>query len=135
MDRLNQLTKGAQRRKSKVAVVFIDLDRFKEVNDSLGYDAGDLLLQTLARRLSDAARDEDTVARLEGDEFVVVFQGLHEAREVTALAQKPLSCLALPVTLNGYELTVTASLAISLYPDDAADGLEMIRNAWCWHGR
>ncbi|MGA2429024.1 MAG: EAL domain-containing protein [Candidatus Acidiferrum sp.] len=129
MDRLNQLTKAAQRRKSKVAVVFIDLDRFKEVNDSLGHDAGDLLLKTLAKRLSDAVRDEDTVARLGGDEFVVVFQGLHEAQEVTLLAQKLLSCLVLPVTLNGYELTVTASLGISLYPDDAADGQGMIRNA------
>jgi PAS domain S-box-containing protein len=77
MDRLNQLTKAAQRRKSKVAVVFIDLDRFKEVNDSLGHNAGDLLLQTIAKRLSNAVRDEDTVARLGGDEFVVVFQGLH----------------------------------------------------------
>jgi diguanylate cyclase (GGDEF)-like protein/PAS domain S-box-containing protein len=129
MDRLGQLTKAAQRRKSKVAVVFIDLDRFKEVNDSLGHNAGDLLLQKLAKRLSDAVRDEDTVARLGGDEFVVVFQGLHEAHEVTVLAQKLLSCLALPVTLNGYELTVTASLGISLYPDDAADGQELIRNA------
>jgi len=129
MDRLNQLTKAAQRRKSKVAVVFIDLDRFKEVNDSLGHDAGDLLLQTLAKRLSGAVRDEDTVARLGGDEFVVVFQGLHEAREVTLLTQKLLSCLALPVTLNGYELAVTASLGISLYPDDATDGQAMIRNA------
>lgn len=129
MDRLNQLTKAAQRRKSKVAVVFIDLDRFKEVNDSLGHAAGDLLLQTLAKRLSDAVRDEDTVARLGGDEFVVAFQGLHEVQEVTLLAQKLLSCLVLPVTLNGYELTVTASLGISLYPDDAADAQAMIRNA------
>jgi predicted signal transduction protein with EAL and GGDEF domain len=95
----------------------------------LGHDAGDLLLKTLAKRLSDAVRDEDTVARLGGDEFVVVFQGLHEAQEVTLLAQKLLSCLVLPVTLNGYELTVTASLGISLYPDDAADGQGMIRNA------
>ena len=129
MDRLNQLTMAARRRKSKVAAVFIDLDRFKEVNDSLGHDAGDLLLQTLAKRLSEAVRDEDTVARLGGDEFVVVFQGVHEAQDITLLAQKLLSCLALPVTLNGCELTVTASLGISLYPDDAADGQEMIRNA------
>ena len=129
MDRLNQLTKAAQRRKSKVAVVFIDLDRFKEVNDSLGHDAGDLLLQTLAKRLSTAVRDEDTVARIGGDEFVVVFQGLHQAQDVAVLAQKLLSCLEEPVTLNGYELTVTASMGISLYPDDATNGQEMIRNA------
>jgi len=129
MDRLNQLTKAAQRRKSKVAVVFIDLDRFKEVNDSLGHDAGDLLLQTLAKRLSDAVRDEDTVARLGGDEFVVVFQGLHDVHDVAMLSQKLLSCLVKPVSLNGYELTVTASLGISLFPDDATSGAELIRNA------
>jgi diguanylate cyclase (GGDEF)-like protein len=117
MDRLNQLTKSTQRSKSKVAVVFIDLDRFKEVNDSLGHDAGDLLLQTIAKRLSSAVRDEDTVARLGGDEFVVVFQGVHEIQDVALLARKLLSCLVEPVTLNDYELTVTASMGISVYPD------------------
>ena len=88
MDRLNQLTKAAQRRKSKVAVVFIDLDRFKEVNDSLGHDAGDLLLQTVAKRFSNAVRDEDTVARIGGDEFVVVFQGLHDGQDVAVVRTK-----------------------------------------------
>ncbi len=129
MDRLNQLTKAAQRRKSKVAVIFIDLDRFKEVNDSLGHDAGDLLLQTLAGRLSNAVRGEDTVARMGGDEFVVVFQGFHDVQDIAVLAQKLLSRLEDPVTLNGYELVVTASMGISLYPDDATNGQEMIRNA------
>jgi len=129
LDRLNQLTKAPQRRKSKVGVVFIDLDRFKEVNDSLGHDAGDLLLQTIAKRLSKAVRDEDTVARIGGDEFVVVLKALHEVRDVAVIAQKLLSCLVEPVTLNGYELTITASMGISLYPDDATNGQEMIRNA------
>ena len=129
MDRLNQLTKSARRRNSRVAVVFIDLDRFKAVNDSLGHDAGDLLLQTLAKRLSKAVRSEDTVARIGGDEFVVVFQGIHNIKDVAVLAQKLLSCLLEPVTLGGYELTTTASLGISLYPDDADSGEELIRNA------
>jgi len=129
MDRLNQLTKAAQRRISKVAVVFIDLDRFKEVNDSLGHDAGDLLLQTVAKRFSGTVRNEDTVARLGGDEFVVVLQGLHDGQDVALPAQKLLSCLVEPITLNGYELTVTASMGISVYPDDADNGQEMIRNA------
>ena len=128
-DRLNQLTKAADRTHSKVAVVFIDLDRFKEVNDSLGHDAGDLLLQTVAKRLSNAVRVEDTVARLGGDEFVVVFQGVHDVRDVAVLSQKLLACLAAPIALNDYEVTVTASLGISLYPDDAANAKEMIRNA------
>ena len=109
--------------------MFIDLDRFKEVNDSLGHDAGDLLLQTIAERLSGAVRDEDTVARIGGDEFVVIFQGLHDVQEVAVLAQKVLSRLEEPLTLNGYDLAVTASMGISLYPDDATNGQEMIRNA------
>ena len=129
LDRLNELIKSAQRNKSKVAVVFIDLDRFKEVNDSLGHEAGDLLLQTLAKRLSGAVRDQDTVARMGGDEFVVLIQGLHEVKDVPMLAQKLLSCLVESVTLNGYELTVTASMGISLYPDDATNGSELIQNA------
>ena len=129
LDRLNELIKSAQRNKSKVAVIFIDLDRFKEVNDSLGHDAGDLLLQTLAKRLSSAVRDQDTVARMGGDEFIVLIQGLHDVKDVPMLAQKLLSRLVESVTLNGYELTVTASMGISLYPDDATNGPELIRSA------
>jgi len=129
MDRLTQLTKSRQQRDFKIAAVFIDLDRFKEVNDSLGHDAGDLLLQAIAKRLSDAVREDDTVARIGGDEFVVVLQSLREVRDAAALVQKLLSCLVKPVTINGYELTVTASMGISLYPDDATNGQEMIRNA------
>ena len=129
MDRLNQLTKAAQRRKSKLAVVFIDLDRFKEVNDSLGHDAGDVLLQTIAKRFSSVVRGEDTVARIGGDEFVAVFQDIHDGQDASVIARELFSCLKKPVTLNGYELTVTASMGISIYPDDANDGQEMIRNA------
>jgi diguanylate cyclase (GGDEF)-like protein/PAS domain S-box-containing protein len=129
IDRLNQLIKAAQRRRYKVAVVSIDLDRFKEVNDSLGHDAGDLLLQTLAKRFSNVMRGEDTLARIGGDEFVVVIQGLHQGQDAAIIAKGLRSCLAEPVTLNGYEHTVTASMGISLYPDDATDGQEMIRNA------
>jgi len=129
IDRLHQLIKAAERRKYKVAVVSIDLDRFKEVNDSLGYDAGDLLLQTLAKRFSNVMRGEDTLARIGGDEFVVVIQGLHQGQDAAIIANGLRSCLAEPVTLNGYEHTVTASMGISLYPDDATNGQEMIRNA------
>jgi diguanylate cyclase (GGDEF)-like protein len=129
LDRLNELIKSAQRSKLKVAVVFIDLDRFKEVNDSLGHGAGDLLLQTLAKRLSSAVRDQDTVARIGGDEFIVLIQGIHDVNDVPALAQKLLTCLIKSVTLNGYELTVTASMGISLYPDDGTNAPELIRNA------
>jgi diguanylate cyclase (GGDEF)-like protein/PAS domain S-box-containing protein len=128
-DRLSELIKSAQRAQTKVGVIFIDLDRFKDVNDSLGHGAGDLLLQTLAKRLSGAVREQDTVARMGGDEFVVLIQGLRDVEDIPALAQKLLSCLIKPVTLNGYELTITASLGISLYPDDATTGPELVRNA------
>jgi diguanylate cyclase (GGDEF)-like protein/PAS domain S-box-containing protein len=129
MDRLQQLTKAAQRRESKVAVVFIDLDRFKEVNDSLGHAAGDVLLQTLAKRFSKVVRAEDTLARMGGDEFVMVIQGLHRSQDAAIIVKQLLSCLKEPVMLNGYEHTVTASMGISVFPDDAADGQELIRNA------
>jgi diguanylate cyclase (GGDEF)-like protein/PAS domain S-box-containing protein len=129
MDRLDQAIKAAPRRNQKVAAVFIDLDRFKEVNDSLGHEVGDLLLQTLAQRLSDSVRREDTVARIGGDEFVVIVQDLRDAQDVAAFAQKLLSCLERPVTLSGYQLTPTASIGISLYPDDATTAPDLIRNA------
>jgi diguanylate cyclase (GGDEF)-like protein/PAS domain S-box-containing protein len=129
MDRLSQLVKAAKRSKSKVAAFFIDFDRFKEVNDSLGHDVGDQLLQALAKRLTNEVREEDSVARLGGDEFVMIFQGVDHVQDITVRANNLLSCLAEPVTLNGYELTVTASMGISLYPDDATNGQEMIRNA------
>jgi diguanylate cyclase (GGDEF)-like protein/PAS domain S-box-containing protein len=129
MDRLSQLAKASQRTSSKFAVVFIDLDRFKEVNDSLGHDVGDLLLQKLAKRFSSAVRAEDTCARIGGDEFVVLFQGLHKVHDAVLLAEKLASCLDEPVTLDGHELTVTASMGISIYPDDGTNGMEMLRSA------
>jgi diguanylate cyclase (GGDEF)-like protein/PAS domain S-box-containing protein len=129
MDRLNQLTKAAQRRKSKVAVIFIDLDRFKDVNDSLGHDAGDVLLQAIAQRFSSVMRAEDTMARIGADEFVAVFQDIHQGQDASIIATELFACLKEPITINGYELTVTASMGISIYPDDANDAQEMIRNA------
>ena len=129
MDRLNQMMKSAERRKSKVAVFFIDLDRFKDVNDPLGHQAGDLLLQTVAKRFSSVMRAEDTLARIGGDEFVAIFQGIHDGQDAAIIAKELFFCLKEPVALSGHEVTVTVSMGISLYPDDATDGEEMIRNA------
>ena len=129
MDRLDQLTRSAERRKFKLAVVFIDLDHFKDVNDSLGHQAGDLLLQTVAKRFSSVIRAEDTLARIGGDEFVAVFQGIRDGQDASIIAKELFSCLGDPITLSGHEITVTASMGISLYPEDATDGQEMIRNA------
>ncbi|HTX24500.1 MAG TPA: EAL domain-containing protein [Steroidobacteraceae bacterium] len=128
-DRLEQATRTAQRAGTRVGVAFIDLDRFKEVNDSLGHNAGDALLQQLARRLTRAVREEDTVARMGGDEFVVVFQHLDDARDATSCVTALLQSLRQPVELEGHEITVTASVGISMFPDDASDAQELLRNA------
>jgi diguanylate cyclase (GGDEF)-like protein/PAS domain S-box-containing protein len=129
MDRIDQAIKAAARRQSKVAIIFVDLDRFKEVNDSLGHDVGDLLLQACAKRFSEVLRREDTLSRIGGDEFVAVIEGLHEGQDASIVVRKLLSSLAKPVVLNGYELTVTPSIGISVYPDGSASALELIRDA------
>ncbi|HEX6803648.1 MAG TPA: PAS domain S-box protein [Terriglobales bacterium] len=130
MEQLNQTIQVAERRKSKVGVMFLDLDRFKEVNDSLGHHAGDVLLQRVAERLSGGVRrGHDTVARMGGDEFVVIFPDLGNPRNLATIAHKLLSCFLSPVTIQEHELTVTASIGISLYPDDGLDAQELIRNA------
>jgi diguanylate cyclase (GGDEF)-like protein/PAS domain S-box-containing protein len=128
-DRLGQVIKAAGRTGSKAAVVFVDLDRFKEVNDSLGHDNGDVLLQTVAKRLTNTVRAEDTVARLGGDEFVVVLANLSDADDVATVTQKLMGSLAHPVLLAGHDITVTASLGVAVFPDDAADCQELLRNA------
>ncbi|HUN25442.1 MAG TPA: bifunctional diguanylate cyclase/phosphodiesterase [Steroidobacteraceae bacterium] len=128
-DRLEQAVKSAQRAGTRVGVAFIDLDRFKEVNDSLGHNAGDVLLQELAGRLTRAVREVDTVARMGGDEFVVVLQNLQDAEDATACVNGLLQSLRRPVTLEGHEITVTASVGISMFPDDAENAQELLRNA------
>jgi diguanylate cyclase (GGDEF)-like protein/PAS domain S-box-containing protein len=128
-DRLEQAIKTAQRAGTRVGVAFIDLDRFKEVNDSLGHKAGDVLLQEVARRLTGAVRAEDTVARMGGDEFVVIFQHLQDAADATTWVTRVLHALRPPMDLEGHEITITASVGISMFPDDAGDAQELLRNA------
>ena len=130
LERLSQTIQAAERKNTRVAVMFLDLDRFKEVNDSLGHHVGDLLLQTVGRRLANVTRQgHDTVARMGGDEFVVIFPDLKDPRQLTKVAQKLLSCFLAPITLDQHDLTVTASIGISIFPDDGSDAHELIRNA------
>jgi diguanylate cyclase (GGDEF)-like protein len=129
MDRIDQAVRSATRRSRKVAVVVIDLDQFKKVNDSLGHDVGDLVLQSLAKRFRKVMRREDTVARIGGDEFVAVIQGLQDSNDAAAVARKLLASLTEPVVPKGYELTITASLGIALCPDDSISGQVLIRDA------
>ncbi len=119
----------AQRRGKQFALFFIDLDRFKNINDSLGHEAGDRLLQDVARRLRQQLRESDTVARLGGDEFVVLVEDCAEPRELTAIAQNILGAIGRPYLLAGHEYHVTGSIGISTYPADGQDPAALLKNA------
>lgn len=113
----------------QMALLFVDLDRFKTINDSLGHQVGDELLKTCAQRLRDAVRGSDVVGRLGGDEFVVVLTGVDAAAHVAPIATKLLSRIAAPMVIQGLQLHVTASLGISVYPRDGATASELMRHA------
>lgn len=126
---LTQSIHQAQRYDKKLAVLFLDLDRFKQINDTLGHDAGDDLLKEVATRLKDALRDSDTVARLGGDEFVVLLPELEDEKFCATVAQKILSNVARPFILVGQEFRVTASVGIGIYPKDGQDEQTLKKNA------
>lgn len=128
-DQLAQALQRAARQKTKVAVLFMDLDRFKSINDSLGHSAGDVLLRACANRLRENVRLSDTVARFGGDEFVLVFEGLENAQDVIAPLAKVVSLFNLPFEVKGGELPTTASIGISLFPDDGQDVETLLMNA------
>jgi diguanylate cyclase (GGDEF)-like protein len=128
-DRLVHATQRAARLKNRVAVIFMDLDRFKYVNDSLGHSAGDTLLRACADRLRSSVRESDTVARFGGDEFVVVMEGLESAADVVAPLNKILSRFSAPFEVCGRELTTTASIGVSVYPDDGEDVETLLMHA------
>ena len=119
----------AHRYDRQLATLFLDLDRFKLVNDTLGHDAGDLLLKEVAGRLTSCLRESDTVARLGGDEFVVLIPELKDEMHVATVAQKILTATARPVDLLGQEFRVTVSIGISLYPADGEDEQTLKKNA------
>jgi len=119
----------AQRRNKEFALFFIDLDRFKNINDSLGHEAGDRLLQEVGRRLRHHLRESDTVARLGGDEFVVLVEDSADPRELTTIAQNILAAIGRPYMLSGREFHVTGSIGISTYPADGQDPPALLKNA------
>ena len=128
-EQLAQAMQRAARRKTKVAVLFMDLDRFKSINDSLGHSAGDVLLRACANRLREGVRLSDTVARFGGDEFVLVLEGLDNADDVIAPLAKVVSLFSRPFEVKGRELPTTASIGISLFPDDGQDVETLLMNA------
>jgi diguanylate cyclase (GGDEF)-like protein len=119
----------ARRGRTPLAVLFVDLDRFKTINDTLGHDAGDLLLQEVAERLQACLRESDTVARLGGDEFVVLLPALRDAADVEVVARKILAATSKSFLVLGREFRVTASVGISTYPQDGEDEQSLMKNA------
>lgn len=128
-DRIAQGISTAKRNKTKLAVIFLDLDNFKNINDSLGHTIGDELLQSVAHRLTSCVRASDTVCRQGGDEFVVLLTEMTSEKFAAATANKMLAMLALPHTIDGNDLHVTTSIGISVYPTDGMDTESLIRNA------
>ncbi|NMM81298.1 GGDEF domain-containing protein [Acidovorax sp. SRB_14] len=129
MEQLQSTVEQAQRTHSQVAVLFIDLDHFKTVNDSLGHQAGDQLLCEMARRLRAAVRPQDMVARLGGDKFVAVLATLQDAAQAAAMAEALRQAVCEPTTLNDTLLSLSPSIGISLYPGDSTDTAELLRHA------
>lgn len=119
-DRLNQALLDAQRKGNLVAILFIDIDRFKAVNDSLGHSCGDALLRTVVSRLLMAARKADTVARIGGDEFAILMDNLNDTGSADQIAQRILDSMQTPVEILGHSLVVTVSIGIALYPQDGS---------------
>ena len=129
LDRLDQALALATRSKHKVAIMFLDLDRFKSINDTLGHHVGDLLLKHVAERLRESVRAVDTVSRLGGDEFVVILHEIQTIEDACRVASKILDALATAVALDGHTLYATPSIGISLYPDDGAEAYQLMKNA------
>ena len=129
MDRLRNNIARAKRNRELLAILFIDLDRFKQVNDSLGHDAGDKLLQGIAQRLTESVRASDTVARLGGDEFVILLTAFHDSDIAGKHAQKVINILSKPVLVNNQEIIISPSIGISLFPNDGYDEIQLLKNA------
>jgi len=129
LDRLQNAVARARREHRRLSVTFIDLDRFKSVNDALGHDTGDLLLQEVARRVKERLRATDTVARLGGDEFVVLMEELKETGDCACLAQELITEIARPMLLRGHTVEVGASMGMAFFPEDGSDPLELMKRA------
>ncbi|MDH5777049.1 MAG: EAL domain-containing protein [Gammaproteobacteria bacterium] len=129
MDRLAQAMKQSRREGEMVALMFLDIDRFKNINDTLGHQTGDTLLRIIAKRLSGILRDHDTVARLSGDEFAVLLSGINTVDVIPSIARKILLEVSHPVQIREHELFVTTSIGISVFPDDGSEQQVLLKNA------
>jgi diguanylate cyclase (GGDEF)-like protein/PAS domain S-box-containing protein len=130
-DRLEQAMAVARRDNLRGALLFIDLDHFKEINDRFGHGAGDILLITVAHRLRDQVRESDTVARLAGDEFTVILPHLQQTDDACRVAEKILAAISLPMDIGGHETSIGASIGVALFPDHGATVEEIVHAADC----
>jgi diguanylate cyclase (GGDEF)-like protein/PAS domain S-box-containing protein len=128
-DRIGQAIARAPRRMKRVALLFLDLDGFKHINDSLGHPTGDKLLQSIAERLVDCVRASDTVSRQGGDEFVVLLSEVGQSEDPAVAARRMLEAVARPHSIDHHDLHVTTSIGVSVYPDDGLDAETLIKNA------
>jgi len=128
-DRLEHCILKSKREKLKIALFFIDLDYFKEINDSYGHDAGDTVLKIVADRISNEIRKNDTLSRLGGDEFTIILDNLKHTQDISNLAQKILLSLEKPIIVDNKKLQISASIGISIYPDDTESTKKMIKYA------
>ena len=129
LDRLESAIAAARRRDTRIGVMFIDLDAFKLINDTLGHAAGDEVLQLVARRLQSAVRDSDTVSRHGGEEFLVLLPEISQAADAAGIARKLLAALAAPAKVAGHRLHLSASVGITVYPEDGEDAQTLISRA------
>lgn len=129
LDRIEHAIDHAHRNHSQLAIMFVDLDRFKSINDTFGHEAGDTLLVDVAGRLKACVRRDDTVARLGGDEFIIVLENLSHEEAVIKVAQKVLEEMESPFEISGRQLFITASVGISLFPRDGVDGKALLKRA------
>ncbi len=128
-DRLSQAITKSKRSKNELSVLFLDLDEFKEINDTLGHEVGDMVLIEVASRLKNSLRDEDTVARLAGDEFLVIIENMKSRESISILCQKILNSLSEAITIKETQLYVTCSIGVSLYPDHTQDPKVLVKHA------
>ena len=128
-DRLELATHEAERANNKFALLFLDLDKFKPINDTLGHDIGDLVLKTVATRLQNLVRAGDTVARMGGDEFTLILNGLHSAPDAEKIAAKIIECIGAPFTFGNISCHLGASIGITLFPDHGTIAEQLINKA------
>ena len=128
-DRLAKALASARRRKDKLALLFLDLDRFKDINDSLGHSVGDLLLQKIGERLKTWGREQDTVARLGGDEFLIMVTGIKDATDAAVAGERLMDAMNAEIVIQGHSFSINCSLGISIFPEHGADGETLIKNA------